>query len=173
MRQRQQPARNDRADHGGVADRQVDLAQQQHEDFGHAQHDDPRGLGHQVDQVSRGQEERAAHLEVDDDGDQPDDDRKRAALPATDPPPPDSGVLTERVGDDLGSGHLGRRLFGRLGLWLVQLSAHWGSLEIRRRGRQGRLVHRAGPAPQVVPSRPRRSALRPGGPTCRWSSGRR
>jgi hypothetical protein len=102
--QRQQPQRDDRAARGGEAGRQVDLAEQQDEDLGHAERDDERGLGHQVDQVARGQEQRALDLEEDHDDDQADDDRQRAALPAADPLQPDPQVLTDRPGQQFGRG---------------------------------------------------------------------
>jgi hypothetical protein len=63
-----------------VADRQVDLAQQQHEyDPGPDDHD-RRHLRDQVHEVARGEEVRVARLEVDRDHDDPDHDRERSEL---------------------------------------------------------------------------------------------
>src|SRR5580700_9842521 len=135
IRRHQHPAGEHRADRRGEADRQVDLAEQQDEHLGHAQHHDPRGLGNQVDQVARGQEQGVAGLEVDDDGHQAEQDGQEAAVAAAHPDQEDLGVLAERVGDDLGSGQggVGRGLVGiggvgGVGGGLSDLSAHWGSL---------------------------------------------
>ena len=51
--EREHPQRDDGGAGGGEAGGQVDLAEQQHEDLGHAERDDERRLGHQVDQVAR------------------------------------------------------------------------------------------------------------------------
>ncbi len=80
---------------------QVDLPEQQHEHLGHAQGDDERGLGHQVDQVARGEEQRAPDLEEQHDRDQAEDDRQRAALPAANPLEQDPHVLADRSGHQL------------------------------------------------------------------------
>ena len=47
-----------RADRARVADREVDLAEQQHEHLGHAEHDEGAGLLEQVDQVAGREEHR-------------------------------------------------------------------------------------------------------------------
>jgi hypothetical protein len=112
------PQGHGRTDRGVVADGQVDLAEQQDEDLGHAQQDERDALDHQVDQVARGQEQVAAHLEEDDDRDQAQDDGQRAALTVSDPLDPDTRVLTHRVGDQLRRpGHY--RIVGRVRFGLV------------------------------------------------------
>ena len=96
------PQRDDGAAGGGEAGGEVDLAEQQHEDLGHAEGDDERRLGHQVDQVARRQEQRVLDLEDDHDDDQADDDRQRAALARAHAPADDPQVVAERVGEQVG-----------------------------------------------------------------------
>ena len=71
-----------------VADRQVDLAEQQHEDDAHGDRGVGRRLHDQVHEV-RGREEAVVlRLEDDRDDDQPEDDRERAELARLDVGPP-------------------------------------------------------------------------------------
>ena len=83
------------ADAGDEADRQVDLAQQQHEDDAHGDDRVRRRLDDQVDEVAGGQEAVVLRLEDDRDEDQADDDRQRAELAGLDVGPP-----AARVGAD-------------------------------------------------------------------------
>ena len=103
-RRRDQLRDHERADAGAKADRQVDLAQQQHEDLGRAEHDEQRCLDHQVDEVLGGQELRALDLEEDHDRDQADEHGHGAGLTVLDPLPPCLEVLADR-----GRQHLWRR----------------------------------------------------------------
>ena len=76
------------ADAGDEPDRQVDLAEQQHEDLGHRQQHEHGSLDEQVDEVAGGQELRVEGLEDDRDEHQADDDRQDAALAGLDPREP-------------------------------------------------------------------------------------
>ncbi len=94
---------DDPAHHPDVADRKVDLAEQQDEDLGHAQHHEHRALLEEVHDVAGGQEHvvRTDRLEHDDDGHHPEQDRQHPALPAPDPLPGPVQVLAHRLGQDL------------------------------------------------------------------------
>ena len=106
------------ADRTGEAERQVDLAEQQHEDLGHAEDDELGGLLEEVDQVRRGEEPRAQDLEDDDDRDQAEHDRQRAALAAANALHPgvtysrERGVRYDLDRDPILGGELGQLLFG-------------------------------------------------------------
>ena len=100
--EREHPQRDDGAAGRGEAGGEVDLAEQQHEDLGHAERDDERRLCHQVDQVARRQEQRVLHLEDDHDDDQAHDDGQRAALARADTPADDPQVVAEVVGEQVG-----------------------------------------------------------------------
>jgi hypothetical protein len=63
-----------------VADRKVDITQQQKPDFGHAQKNVGRGLDEQVDQVSGREKERVADLKVANQNHDANDDRHHAAI---------------------------------------------------------------------------------------------
>ena len=108
------PQADHRADGRVEPDRQVDLAEQQHEDLRHAEQDERHALGHQVDQVARGKEQRVLDLEEHHDRDQAEDDRQRAALPVPDPPPPDARVLADGVRPSARAATAGRGQVGGL-----------------------------------------------------------
>jgi len=107
----------------------------QHHDGGH---DDPGRLGHQVDQVARGQKLGVTGLEVDDDGDQAEQDGQGAAVAAADPGPPDLDVLAEGVGEYLRSGDRSDRGRDTVGFsWrLLDVTARWRSLTMARARRR-------------------------------------
>src|SRR5581483_5383825 len=69
-----------RPDAGEVADRQVDLAEEQHEDDTEREHRRADGLVDEVDHVGGGEEVRRREAEDDHDGDLADDDRERAEI---------------------------------------------------------------------------------------------
>ena len=93
----QQQRASDAGHAADVADRQVDLPQQQDEDDAHADRRVGRGLDDQVDEVPRRQEVRSFwRLEDDRDDDQADDDRQRAEVAAADALPPAAGVRRRR-----------------------------------------------------------------------------
>src|SRR4051812_32440128 len=101
-----------------IADREVDLAQQEHEDDAVGEHAGTCGLRDQVDEVGRSEEVRRREAEHDDDGDLADDERHRAevagahvelrAFPGASEPGRELLLLERRssVGaDDVGRGH--------------------------------------------------------------------
>ena len=102
---------DDRPHGADVADRQVDLAEQQREGLGHGQHHEHRALLEEVHDVAGGEEDvmRADDLEDDDDDDQPQDDGEHPALSAPDAEQLAVDVLPHRLGDDLGRDERGRR----------------------------------------------------------------
>jgi hypothetical protein len=97
-----------RADSGGVADRQVDLGQDEYEHHRRPEHDVRGRLLEQVDQVAGGEELRLLDLEEDDDDHQPDEDREGPALAVADALAPGTEVLARAGGEHLWGG--GRQL---------------------------------------------------------------
>ena len=75
---------DDPADRRDIADRKVDLAEQQDEDLADRQDDEHRALVEQVDEVARREEDvvRAHDLEDDRDGDEGDHDGQDAGVAA-------------------------------------------------------------------------------------------
>src|SRR3954452_1739122 len=98
-----------------VADRQVDLAQQQHEDDPHADGREGGRLDDEVDEVASGEEVRVLRLEDDPDDDQADDDRQRAQLAGLDADPPAAGVVPQALRADGRGGRRARAAFDRCG----------------------------------------------------------
>ena len=74
-----------------IADRQVDLAEQQHEHDPHRDRRVGRRLHDQVDEVAGGEEAVVLALEDDRDDDQAEDDRQRSELARADVGPPFAG----------------------------------------------------------------------------------
>ena len=70
-----------RADAREVADREVDLAEQEHEDHAEGEHRRSGGLADQVGEVDGGEEVRRREAEDDDDDDLAEDDREGAEVP--------------------------------------------------------------------------------------------
>ena len=93
---------------GDVADREVDLAEQQRIDLAHGQQREDRPLHQQVDQVPRREEVVVHRLEQDGHEQQPGHDRQDAGLPATHPRERRLQILPNRVRDELGGN--GRRI---------------------------------------------------------------
>src|SRR5579875_2507121 len=89
------PARVTMNDGTHETGREIDLAEQQHEDLGHAEHHEHGALLEQVDDVAGGQELRVEPLEHDHDDDQGQDDRQDAAVTALEPQPDAAGVLRQ------------------------------------------------------------------------------
>ena len=77
-----------RSDAGEIADREVDLAEQQHVDDAVGEHRRAGRLGDQVDEVDRGEEVRRRQPEDEDDDDLADDDRERAEVARAQVEPP-------------------------------------------------------------------------------------
>ena len=96
--------RDGRADAGDEAERQIDLAQQKHEDLAHADQHEHCPLHQQIDEISGGEKARVLHLK--DDGDQrhAEHDRQHAALSGENPRPERAKIGVEAlagcVGDD-------------------------------------------------------------------------
>lgn len=82
-------------DAAGDAGGQVDLAQQQDEHEGHAQHDEARGLVHEVREVAGGEEVGAQDREEDAEDDESADRRQSAHLAAADALPPGVDLLAQ------------------------------------------------------------------------------
>ena len=96
-------ARDDAAEEAHVADREVDLAEQQDEALGHRQHDEDGALVEEVDQVLGRRNTwlgltivkttaTATRARI---------DRQDAASPLRTPGQPGAHVLAQRLGDDL------------------------------------------------------------------------
>ena len=96
---------DERPDPGEVADREVDLAEQEHEDDAEREHRGAGRLVDQVDEVDGGEEVRRREPEDDDDEDLADDDRRRAEVagaqvqpgPLPEPREPASGAAPPRA----------------------------------------------------------------------------
>ncbi len=105
--QKSKPARTASGDGGAAgadeADREVDLAQNQGERFGHGEHHDHGALLEQVHEVARRQIHvvRADDLEHQDDGGHRDDDRKDPALAGPDAGHVAPDVLAQGLRDHL------------------------------------------------------------------------
>ena len=70
----------DRGEPAQVADREVDLTEQEHEDNAIREHARPRGLDDDVVEVVCGEEDGRLEGEEDDDEHEPDDDRQDAEV---------------------------------------------------------------------------------------------
>jgi hypothetical protein len=111
----EQQRRDDTGHAADVADREVDLPQEQDEDDAHA---DDRVGGHlhdEVDEVAGGEELVVLRLEDDRDDDQADEDRQRAEVAALDALPPAAGGVLKRLAGRRDGGRCGLRHLDRSG----------------------------------------------------------
>src|SRR6185437_14003096 len=74
----------DGADSGHVADREIDLPEQENEDDAEGEHRRPGHLDEDVGEVDRGEEVRRLEAEEDDDEDEAEDDRQDTEVPRLD-----------------------------------------------------------------------------------------
>ena len=105
---------DDARDPGDVADREVDLAEQEHEDDADRDRRHPRHLGHEVREVAGAQVVLVLPVEERDDADQPEDDRERSdvARPEQVEAPPDDVPEAVRGRDGVDRLRIGGRHAG-------------------------------------------------------------
>ena len=102
VRRRDEDGGDHRPDAGDEPNREIDLAENQHPDLGHAEEDEDRTLDEQVGDVAGREEDRVLDLEDHHQDDEPGDDGEDAALAVSDALGPGCGVLAEgRVGQRL------------------------------------------------------------------------